>query len=89
MCDPFLHGPFQVRKLAAPPPGHPPGEHYVVDLQLKELEEGPIKFYQTPHGGEVATWGGTRLPPDADDELFKEVKAAVDAYDAAHPKEVA
>ena len=79
MDDPFLYDPFQVRKLPAPPPGHPPGEHYVVELQpcldwTEGLEKGPIKFYRTPRGGEVATWGGKRLPPGADDELFEAVK---------------
>lgn len=86
----FLHDPFQVHKLSAPPPGLPPGEYYVVEIQpdLVPEELSPITFYRTRLGGEVASWNGKRLVPGADDELFKAVKDAIDAYDAAHPEEV-
>jgi hypothetical protein len=81
---------FHVRNLRAPPLGHPPGEHYILEFDQSVVIGdddlfGPIKFYRTPHGGEVATDSrGKRILPSEEYELFEVVKDEVDAYEAEH-----
>jgi hypothetical protein len=64
-----------------------PGDHYHLVNEAAALSDPfrLVNFYCTPRGREVATYGQgmeDRLAPDGD--LFRQVKAAVEAYDQEH-----
>lgn len=64
-----------------------PGDHYHLVNEAAALTDPfrLINLYRTPHGREVATYGrGIEDRLDADGDLFRQVKAAVEAYDQEH-----
>lgn len=65
----------------------PPGDHYHLVNEAAAVSDPfrLVNFYCTPRGREVATYGHgmeDRLTPDGD--LFRQVKAAVEAHDEEH-----
>ena len=76
---------YKVIKKYKPPPGQAvPGEHYTVENPAeKNWWFRTIHFYRSPNGRENAM-DGIRHSLMQDGDLYRAVKAAVDAYDKEH-----
>lgn len=74
---------YQVIKKYVPPPGQVvPGEHYTVENpDEKNWWFRTISFYRSPNGRENAMDGIQHVLAN-DGDIFRAIKAAVEAYDA-------